>query len=207
VILYDHPTSSNALKVRFLAAELGLELERRTITMGQPRPPEYVALNPLGGIPTLDDDGFVLAESHAILRYLADREGADALYPRAPRERARVEEFLDRFATRLRSPLFRHEALALGYDPATGFVADRADALAAAAVVPELAGALDLLERVVDGPDGAVLGRFTIADCALAPILFRTTVTGLPLDGRPKLQALTASLLARPAWAHAEAIV
>ena len=97
LVLYDNPRSSNALKVRFLLAELGLAHERRAVDLARPRPEGYIALNPVGGIPTLDDDGFVLSESHAILRYLAAREGRDDLLPADPFERARVDEFLDRF--------------------------------------------------------------------------------------------------------------
>ena len=81
LVLYDHPVSSNALKVRFLLAELGLEHERRRVELSRPRDPAYVALNPMGTVPLLLDGDFALAESHAILRYLADREQRDDLYP------------------------------------------------------------------------------------------------------------------------------
>ena len=47
--------------------------------IARPRPHAYVALNPVAGIPTLEDDDFVLAESNTILRYLAEREGRDDL--------------------------------------------------------------------------------------------------------------------------------
>jgi glutathione S-transferase len=206
MILYDNPVSSNALKVRFLAAELGVELERREVSMARPRPDWYVALNPLGGIPALQDGDFVLAESQAILRFLAAREGRADLYPTEHAERAKVDEFLDRFTTRLRPPLFGHEALALGYEPAVGFVAAARDMEGAARVEGELRPHLDLIESVV-GEGGAVLGRFTIADCALAPVLFRTTKTGLSLDAHPKLAALRDALLARPAWAAADPVL
>ena len=86
--LCDHPISSNALKVRFLLAELGLEYERRTIPITRPRPDDYVALNPLAGIPTLIDGDLVLTESNAILRYVANRYGGEELYP-ADRSRGR----------------------------------------------------------------------------------------------------------------------
>lgn len=204
--LWDHPHSSNALKVRFLLAELDLTYDRRRVPLARPRPAEYLAVNPIGGIPALDDDGFQLAESHAILRYLATREGRVDLYPTDARERARVDEFLDRFATGLRTALFRHEALALGWTSEHGFRPQDADPAAAEAIVPELGDALDRLEVVV-GDGFTVLDRFTIADCAIAPVLFRTLLTRLPLDGHPRLAGLRERLLARPAWSHADPVL
>ena len=54
-----------------MLAELDLAYERRTVPFDLPRPAWYLAVNPVGGIPALDDGDLVLAESHAILRYLA----------------------------------------------------------------------------------------------------------------------------------------
>jgi glutathione S-transferase len=206
LVLYDNPASSNALKVRFLLAELDLPCERRTVPFPYPRPAEYLALNPVGGIPALVDDGFVLAESQAILRYLADREGRADLYPTAPRDRARVDEFLDRFATGFRPAFFRHERRALGYSPDKGGRdAVPRDPEGAARVEREMQPTLALLDSLVE-PAGAVLGRFTIADCALAPVLHRTTHTGLDLTPHARLHALGEALMARPAFAAAEPV-
>ena len=206
LVLYDNALSSNALKVRFLLAELGLAYERRPVSLSRPRPAEYLALNPVGGIPTLVDDGFVLAESQAILRYLADRQGRDDLYPSEPRDRARVDEFLDRFATGLRPVFFRHERRALGYSAEKGgWDAVPRDPEGAARVEAEVQPTHALLDSFVE-PGGAVLGRFTIADCALAPVLYRTTHTGLDLSPHPRLRALRETLLARPAFASAEPV-
>jgi glutathione S-transferase len=206
LVLYDNPMSSNALKVRFLLAELGLGHERRTVPLSRPRPPGYLAVNPVGGIPALDDDGFVLAESNAILRYLAGREGRDDLYPGAARDRARVDELLDRFATGFRPALFRHERLALGYSPdAGGWDAVPRDPAGAAEVEREIQPTLRLLDGLVE-PEGAVLGRFTIADCAVAPVLFRTTRTGLDLGPHPRLAGLRERLIARPAFLAADPV-
>jgi glutathione S-transferase len=203
LVLYDNPMSSNALKVRFLLAELGLAYERRTVPLSRPRPADYLALNPVGGIPALVDDGFVLAESQAILRYLADREGRADLYPTAPRDRARVDEFLDRFATGFRAAFFRHERLALGYAPGKGgWDAVPRDPEGAARVQREIQPTLEVLDALVEAA-GAVLGRFTIADCAVAPVLFRTTRTGLDLTPHARLHALREALIARPAFAAA----
>lgn len=200
--LYDHPNSSCALRVRFLLAELGLSYDRQYVPMVLPRPVDYLDLNPLGGIPTLVDDGWIVSESHAILRYLVAREQREDLYPSGPRRRAAVDEFLDRFATGLRSQLFQHEGPALGY--ANGaFDAVARDPEAAARAEPLVQPALRVLEQII-AEDGTVIGGvFTIADCSVAPPLYRTTATGLNLSNYPKLTRLRDTILARPAWASA----
>jgi glutathione S-transferase len=204
--LYDNPSSSNALKVRFLLSELGLPYERRTVPLTRPRPAEYVALNPLGGVPALVDGDLTLTESHAILRYLARREGREDLYPAAPVDAARVDEFLDRFQATLRPAFFRHERVALGYTPAGGLDSGPRDPEGAARVAEEIRPQLELLDGLV-GEEAAVLGRFTIADCAIAPVLSRTRHTGLDLGPFRRLRALLGSITARPAWATAEPVV
>ena len=73
--LYDFIGSGNGYKVRLLLAQLGLpyELIERDILKGETRTPEFLAKNPNGRIPTLElEDGTFLAESNAILWYLAE---------------------------------------------------------------------------------------------------------------------------------------
>ncbi len=95
--LWGRTTSSNVQKVMWLCAELSLPHER--IDAGGPfgitRGPAYLALNPNGLVPTIEDDDFVLWESNSILRYLANREAAHAWYPADARSRARVEAWMD----------------------------------------------------------------------------------------------------------------
>lgn len=206
LVLYDNPVSSNALKVRFLLAELGLPYARRTIPLSRPRPDDYLALNPVGGIPALDDDGFVVSESHAILRYLATREAREDLYPADARERAVVDEFLERWNTGIRGAFFRHEAPALGYSRDRGGMGAVApDPEAAAAAEAALQPTLALLSRLV-GEERVVLGRLTIADCAVAPVLHRSLRTGLDLSGRPRLESLRAALVAHPSFVAADPV-
>lgn len=205
LLLYDNPVSSNALKVRFMLAELGLPYERTTVPFDLPRPEWYTALNPVGGIPTLDDDGVVVAESHAILRYLADREGRADLYPTGYRDRAEVDVFLDRWAITFRPAFFRYESPALGFIPGKGMLGGdpRLDELPG--VVDKITPTLGLLDRVID-PSGFALGHFTIADVAAAPILFRTTKTGLELGPYANLARWRETLLARAAFAAADPV-
>ena len=73
--LYDYLESGNGYKVRLLLAQLGLDYERveLDILAGETRTPEHLARNPNGRIPLLElEDGSQLAESNAILWYLAD---------------------------------------------------------------------------------------------------------------------------------------
>ena len=206
LLLYDNPTSSNALKVRFLLCELGLEYERRIVPYDQPRPDWYVAINPVGGIPTLDDDGFVVSESNAILRYLAVRESRDGLYPAAPKDRARVETMLDRWSLTFRPAFFRHEAAALGFVPGKGMGAGEPALEAAAKIAHELAPTLRTLDEII-GASGYALGTFTIADVAAGPVLFRTTKTDLDLTPYPNVLHWRETLIARPAFTAAEPVL
>lgn len=191
--LYDFPTSNNALKVRFLLAELALGYERVEVPLARPRPDWYVEVNPAGGIPTLVDDDLMLPESNAILRYLAAREGREDLYPPELRARARVDRLLDTWSTLVRPAIFPLER-------ACGLFGERDDA----AVVPALDGAtavLDVVEKIVDD-SGMMTGAFTIADICAAPTLFRSARLELPIDwaSLPRLAAIRDAVTQRPAF-------
>jgi glutathione S-transferase len=72
---------SRGLRTLWMVGELGLEYQHEDYAPRSPqtRTPEYLALNPNGAVPTIDDDGFVLSESMAINFYLAKKHGK--LYP------------------------------------------------------------------------------------------------------------------------------
>jgi len=71
--LYNVAYSGNSYKVRLLLAQLGIpcEIVEVDILKGESRTPEFLRINPNGRTPVLDDNGFILAESNAILAYLA----------------------------------------------------------------------------------------------------------------------------------------
>jgi len=83
--------SPNGHKVEAVIDHLGLAVTmvRHDFPSGL-RAPDYLALNPNAMVPTLVDGGFTLWESSAIMQYLADKAGDDALFPRDPRKRAEV---------------------------------------------------------------------------------------------------------------------
>ena len=200
--LYGYPRSSNALKVRFLLEELGLEYEHALVPVEEPRPAAYLALNPIGKVPTLVDDGILLTESHAILRYLARREGRHDLYGPTPGEAAHVDEWLDRFAFLLRPAFFAHEKRALHYVVGRGFFPEQGDPEAALEVAERIAPTLRLFDGLI-AENGTVFGRFTIADCAIAPVLYRTIHSGLDLTPYPNMFRMRGAILDRPAFVAA----
>ena len=80
--IYGIPRS-RAFRTLWMAKELGLEYQNIAIDMGkgETRTPDYLAVNPNGHIPAIDDDGVILWESMAINLYLAKKYGLGALYP------------------------------------------------------------------------------------------------------------------------------
>jgi glutathione S-transferase len=146
-----------------------------------------------------------LSESNAILRYLANRESRDDLYPADPPARARIDMMLDRFSLTIRPAFFQVERLALGFTAAAGFGGEPGDAEAAREKEQEVTPTVRLFDELVD-PSGHWLGSFTIADIAAAPMLFRTTKTGMDLEPYPNLRTMRDLLLARPAFAGAGAV-
>ena len=80
--LYYHPASTTSRMIMMFAAEEGIDLDYQVVDIltGEQHTPGYKALNPNCLVPFLDDDGFRLAESGAIIRYLAGKSGS-AAYP------------------------------------------------------------------------------------------------------------------------------
>jgi glutathione S-transferase len=94
---------------------------------------------------------------------------------------------------------------ALGFTPQGGFGSAPADPEAAAARAQEVAATLRTFDALID-PGGYALSRFTIADCAAAPVLYRTTHTGMDLSPYPNLLRWRETVCARPAFAQAEPV-
>src|ERR1700752_176248 len=97
VTVWGRRSSFNLQKVMWLLGEL--QLEHRHIELGGQfgglDTPEFLDMNPHGRIPVIDDQGTVVWESHAILRYLAARFGGTALWPDDPAERSLADRWMD----------------------------------------------------------------------------------------------------------------
>jgi len=95
--IWGRVNSVNVKKAMWCVAELGIPCERIDAGMqfGVVNTPEYRKMNPTGLVPTIDDDGFTLWESHAIVRYLCARHSPGKLWPADLRARADAERWMD----------------------------------------------------------------------------------------------------------------
>ena len=164
--LYMHPVSTGARPVRLFIAENGIACEEEVVDLmsGAHHQEPYVSLNPSRLVPLLDDDGFRLTESSAILKYLADKIDSPA-YPKELRKRARVNEVMDWLNTQF----YRDYGYGLIYPQLFPHHKRRSDEAHAGSIEWGQAGARRWLQVLNDhwiGPDNAYLcgNELTIAD-------------------------------------------
>ena len=96
ITLYGFPLSGHAHRVALFLSLLGLPHEQITVDLpnGAQKQPDFLALNPFGQVPVIDDAGTVIADSNAILVYLATRYGDEGWLPRDPVLNAQVQRWL-----------------------------------------------------------------------------------------------------------------
>jgi glutathione S-transferase len=95
--IWGRNNSVNVQKPLWLCEEIGLAYERIDAggSFGVVNTPQYRNLNPNGLVPTIEEDGFVLWESNAVLRYLAAKHSAGKLWPEDLRIRAEADRWMD----------------------------------------------------------------------------------------------------------------
>jgi len=195
--VWGRTNSSNVMKVLWLLDELALSYQRIDAggSFGLTNTPDYRAMNPPGLVPTLEESGFTLFESNAILRYLCNAyvPGSD-WYPTAPRARAEIDAWLDFQQTALTGPQSRVFTGLIRTPP------DQRDPAAIAAAVLDAGRVWTMLDTKLAGRDFIAGGKPTIADAAWGTHVHRWFA--LPIE-RPKLPALRGwydRLLARPPY-------
>jgi glutathione S-transferase len=177
-------TSINVRKVLWTAEEIGLAYEREDWgkPIRDPNVPEFLALNPNAQVPVIIDDGVVLWESHAILRYLAEMSASE-LYPADPRERALVDQWMSWQASEL-NPSWSYVVPALlRNDP------PNPDPARLAAGARAWTAKMEILEAQLTGRRFVANDRFSLADIVLALSTHRWL--SLAFD-KPRLAAVEA---------------
>ncbi|WP_114857337.1 glutathione S-transferase family protein [Azospirillum brasilense] len=178
--LYHHPLSGHAHRARLFVSLLGLphELVEVDLKAGAHKTPDFLALNPFGQVPVLEDDGVVVSDSNAILVYLAKKAGRSDWLPEDARTAAAVQRWL---------------SVAAG-EVAYGPAAARLVTVFGAGFNPDevIGRAHTLLKRLdahLSGRDWLVGVQPTIADVAIYSYVARAPEGNVDLSGYPAVNA------------------
>jgi glutathione S-transferase len=194
---FHHPHSPFSRKVFFLLEESGRPFDLRTVALEkrEQRSSDYLAVNPSGRVPTIQDGDFNLSESNAILRYLVRRYELHQFYPLGLREQATIDmwwEFCSNHINRPMMDLAWHKLLIQKYG-------GKPDAAVIAKAEANLARDLPVLERHLLGRHYLVGSELSLADINLMPFAAYAKDL-LRLDAFPAFQAWTKLVSTRQAW-------
>jgi glutathione S-transferase len=170
--MYSSAASPNCWKIFALARELSLAIETIPINLfnGEAKSAPFLAKNPNGRVPVLEDDGFVLWESNAILGYLASRKSSPLLLPAEPRERAEVDRWLYWESCSLSPAVWKVEFEKIIKPLLNG----TPDPVAIASGTADFAAAAMVLDQALVGKE-YVAGKLSIADFAIEPFISLAT--------------------------------
>lgn len=198
--LHGHPLSPCTRKVLATAAEKTASVDLVTVDLftGEHKQADHLARHPFGVIPVLEDDGFVLYESQAIMRYLAAGPGGPPLVPVAARDRARMDQWLS-VAQSYIAPHARTLAVQRMVHRPRGLALDL-PAIAEAERALRLAFAT--LDRALTGARYLAGEAFSLADLGVMPYLASPAVAesaNLLADLR-HLERWWQDVSVRPSW-------
>jgi glutathione S-transferase len=193
--IYGAPRSRTS-RVLWLADELGLDYENIPIqlTDGGTRKAEYLAVNPNGKIPAIDDDGLILWESMAINLHLAKKHDK-GLWPKTPADEARALQWAFWAMTEVEMPIvtvLQNRVI---------LPAERRDAKLADAAELQVAAPLRILDQELAKTQYLLGDRFTIADLNVASIVGAARMCRMDLTALPHISRWLDACFARPAAA------
>jgi glutathione S-transferase len=189
--LYHSPISGHAHRARLFLSLLGVphELVPVDLKSGAHRKPEFLALNPFGQVPVLDDDGTVIPDSNAILVYLAKKLRRTDWLPEDPQGAAAVQRWLSVAAGELaHGPATARRIAVLGTKQNPDEAIERAHRL------------LNLLEAHLAGREWLVGERPTIADIALYSYVARAPEGNIDLSTYSRVNAFLRRIEALPGF-------
>ncbi len=196
--IWGRRNSQNVQKAMWLIGELGLAHEQVDAggKFGGLDRPEFLALNPHGKVPVIQDGDTVVWESAAILRYIAATYSAGKFWRETPQQRAPIDGWMDWSATTLQ-PAFLN-GIFQGYfrtpeDQRNWTAINRAVENCA-----HLFGMLD--EQLGDGRQFLLGDELTLADIPIACNFYRYFEIDVPKPALPNLTAYYERLKARPAY-------
>lgn len=197
LVVHGRATSSNVQTVMWLIGELGVPFER--IDVGGPfggnTDPSFLAMNPMGRVPVVQDDQVTLFESQAILRYLAARHRAYTLWPQDPAERAAVDQWLEWSKINVAPVLIYKVFWQLIRTSAVDRDTDRL-----AEGVAELKPLMSIADQQIAKYGWLAGHNFSLADISFGTQLFRYYTVPFDKEELPNLTRYYQRLTTRPAY-------
>ncbi len=195
--VWGRATSINVQKVMWTLAELGLPHERIDIGghFGKLDTPEFIRMNPNKRIPLLDDDGFLLWESNAIVRYLAETYGRGSLAPAGRLSFARADQWSDWAITTL-----YHDLILTCFVGMILKAKAERDAAGIAAAARRIGANLAILDAQLEGKAFLLGDTFSFADVLVGTYMFRYFNLGIERPRLPNVQSWYQRLTARSAY-------
>lgn len=197
--LYYHPFSSNARRAVMTTIELGTPVELVLVDLPkrEQRQPAYLARNPAGRVPLLEDGSVILPESHAIMLYLVAQSAGQTLYPSDLAGQAQVNRWMFWCSAHfqpaisvLNWELFVKKVAGLGEpDPAEIARGER--------LVQEVAS---LLDSHLASREWVAGNNMTLADLSIATPLMTMKQAKLPVAQFKHLQSWFARMQGRESW-------
>jgi glutathione S-transferase len=189
--LYDMELSGNCYKIRLFCALLGLSYETVPVDLlkGEHKTAAFLALNPRGQVPVLDDAGTLVWDSMAILVYLAKKHGDEQWLPTEPAPLARVMQWLAVSENEILYGLARARAVVRFNRPWD------------LPACQELGrSGLAILEAHLQRNLWLAADLPTLADIACYPYVALAPEGGVPLDGFPSVEKWIARMQALPGY-------
>ncbi len=191
--LHDLEPSGNCYKVRLLCAlaQIPIELVSVDFMAGEHKTPKYLAMNPLGQVPILQDGQgesmLTLWDSQAILVYLASKYGGEAWLPKEPAHAAKIMQWLSTAANEV-----QHGPADARLVDLFGYKLDKPTTIKNSERI------LPIFEAHLGKNQWLEMGRVTIADCACFPYIGLAHEGGISLEKYPNIRAWIARIKALP---------
>jgi glutathione S-transferase len=192
--IHQGPFSTSSFKVRAVLDELGLACEFVNVAMdkGEQKAPAFLAMNPNGKVPVLEDEGFYLWESNAIICYLAAKKPESGLMLTDPRGMAAMHQWLQWQASTFSGSI--HEVMM--ETVYARFLNRSKDEQKYAAGLEKVRRDLGVLEKSLDGKE-CLCGKLSLADFSIVSNLLMRKQMGVELEGFPNVKSWVARLEAR----------
>ncbi len=193
--VWGRKNSINVQKVLWACDEMGVPWERIDAGMafGVNNTPEFLAMNPNGLVPVINDNGFILWESHAIVRYLSRKHGMGTLWPNDPQVAARADQWMDWYHCAL-FPDMRPIFVSLVRTPP-----EKRNMQEVEARRKLLANNMTILDQLLATQPYIAGQAFSMADIPLGLAAFRWYNMDIKRQNLPNLDAWFARLTVRPA--------